>query len=65
MIWHAFGSQHLNQLGFAITVAYVDGRELTGEMAGLFACNECGIDVPQVHVEVTVLMWTLLVVWHK
>lgn len=64
MIWHLFGSQHTNQIGFAVTVAYVDGRELTGEMDGLMACNECGVDVPSVHVEVMLLAWTLLLVWH-
>lgn len=65
MKWHLQCSQHTNQIGFAITTAYVDGRELEGtEMAGAFACSDCGTDVPQVHFEVTVLFWTAMLVAH-
>ena len=66
MKWHLDFSQHNNQIGFAITTAFVDGRELAGtEMEDAFACNECGINVPQVHFEITLLLWTVMLIAHK
>lgn len=64
MTWHLRFYMHANQIGFAITTAYVDGRELTGEMAGVLACNECGTDTPQVHFEITFLIWTAMLTAH-
>lgn len=65
MTWHVLFSQHYNQIGFALTVAYVDGRELSGELAGLMACNECGVDTPLAQIEFQFLAWTVMLIAHK
>jgi hypothetical protein len=65
MTWHLDLCQHLNQIGFAITAAFVDPSELVGTaMADAFTCGECGVNAPAVHLELTVLFWTAMLIGH-
>lgn len=65
MKWHLDLMQHLNQIGVAVTVAFVDPRELDGsEMEGAFACSHCNVDAPAVHLEITVLFWSAFLIGH-
>lgn len=65
MKWHFDLTQHTSQFGFALTVAYVNPRELDGtSMEGTMACSECGVDAPFVELELTLLVWTVRVTTH-
>lgn len=61
MKWHAELTQHANQFGFAVTVCFLDPAAAP-ELP--FECSTCGESVPQCLFEVTLLVWTLIIVTH-
>jgi hypothetical protein len=61
LTWHANIIQHLNQVGFAITVCFLD----PGPAPMLPLKCDCGAAVPLCIFELTVLVWTLMLVAHR